>query len=436
MSILKKLNIDIIKKNYFNFLFIMIVPTFIAGQFLFKFVLFLIILSGFIFYRLKVFNFDKNFLNILFIIVLLYFTLNSIFVSSFYYSYNIRYITFISIFSFFLITNYLIINDLINLKFIFKTYLILLSFVYIDSIYQFIYLEDIFGFDYYHNYQRFAGPFGDEYILAAFMSFFSIPALLFFIKDIKGKNIYFLFIFLHVTLYVALKSGERIAFLTILLQILLMFFIFNYKKNFKRFLVVLSSILILFLAALSDKEIVKKYQHFYDNIFKYETIVFPNDNKIIKENSTFNSISFLNNQTGAHFLTAYKIWQNYPILGVGIKNFRIESNNYEYSLIESYQAKYRAATHPHNFQLELLSETGLVGFLLFNFLILSFLYNNFFNRKLIKKDKFILNIFIIILISKYFPIKTDSSLFSSSLGSLFWIFLVYALASYNKLIKN
>ena len=234
----------------------------------------------------------------------------------------------------------------------------------------------------------------------------------------------------------ALKSGERIAFLTILLEILFLFFIFNFKKNFKYFFIILSSILILILVGLSDKEIVKKYQHFYDNIFKYETIVFPNDNKIIKENSTFNSISFLNNQTGAHFLTAYKIWQNYPILGVGIKNFRIESNDYEYSLIESYQAKYRAATHPHNFQLELLSETGLVGFLLFNFFILSFLYNNFFNHKLIKKDKYILNIFIIILISKYFPIKTDASLFSSSFGSLFWIFLVYALASYNKLIKN
>ena len=436
MSILKELNLKIIKENYFNFLFIMIMPTFIVGQFLFKFVLFLIILSGFISYRLKVFNFDKNFLNILFIIVLLYFTLNSIFVSSFYFTYNIRFITFISIFLFFLITNYLIINDLINLKLIFKMYLILLSFVYIDSIYQFIYLEDIFGFHYYHNYQRFAGPFGDEYILAAFMSFFSIPALLFFLKDIRGKNIYFLFIFFHITIYVALKSGERIAFLTILLQILLILLIFEYKKNFKHSLIFVGSVLIIILAGLSDKEIIKKYQHFYNIIFKYEMIVSPNDNKIIRENSRFNSISFLNNQTGAHFLTAYKIWQNYPILGVGIKNFRIESNNQEYSLIKSHQAKHRAATHPHNFQLELLSETGLVGFLLFNFFILLFLYNYFFNINLKNKDKYILNIFIVILISKYFPIKTDSSLFSSSLGALFWIFLVCALASYNKLIKN
>ena len=64
--------------------------------------------------------------------------------------------------------------------------------------------------------------------------------------------------------------------------------------------------------------------------------------------------------------------KNNKIFGVGIKNFRKESPDKKYSQIKSAHAKHRSATHPHNYQMELLSETGLLGFFIFNvfFLVL------------------------------------------------------------------
>ena len=155
----------------------------------------------------------------------------------------------------------------------------------------------------------------------------------------------------------------------------------------------------------------------------------------LQKKKNINSISFFNTQSGAHFLTEYEIWKNYPIFGVGVKNFRNESNHEKYSNIKSHQAKYRSATHPHNYQLELLSETGLVGFFLFNIVLITLMFN--FIKKLRNKnlDLIFLKIFMVVVLSKYFPFKTDSSVYSSSLGLLFWIFLIFAIASYNKSSK-
>ncbi len=70
---------------------------------------------------------------------------------------------------------------------------------------------------------------------------------------------------------------------------------------------------------------------------------------------------------GAHFLTAYEIFKNYPVLGVGPKNFRIESCKTEYNTIDSLKVNQRCTTHPHNILLEILSEHGIVGLICFSF---------------------------------------------------------------------
>ena len=54
-----KIFIENIQKNYFNILYILIVPAFIIGQFIFKLIFILIIISGLVKYRQKLFNFKK-----------------------------------------------------------------------------------------------------------------------------------------------------------------------------------------------------------------------------------------------------------------------------------------------------------------------------------------------------------------------------------------
>ena len=67
-----------------------------------------------------------------------------------------------------------------------------------------------------------------------------------------------------------------------------------------------------------------------------------------------------------HFTSAYKIFLDNPIFGVGIKNFRYECQKPQYKDI------YSCTTHPHNTYMQLLAETGIIGFL-FIFTIFIFL---------------------------------------------------------------
>ena len=421
-----KIFIENIQKNYFNILYILIVPAFIIGQFIFKLIFILIIISGLVKYRQKLFNFKKNLINISFILMMLLFTFNVMFVSSYYYSINSRYIYFPLIILFFFVTNYLVSKEIISFKKIFIFYFYIIIFVILDTIYQIINLKDIFGFQYYSHYNRFSGPFGDEFILGAFMSFFLIPVILFYSKkeEFNNSKKIFFSIFLISSIYISIKSGERIAFFTIVVQFLLTYILFLNSKKSK--ILFLSTTVVVLVFFILDKGIQKKYLHFYQLLFDYNE-KFTDQS----ENKNFNKISFLNTQHGAHYLTAIEIWKNNKIFGIGIKNFRNESSKLKYSNIKSAHAKFRVATHPHNYQMELLSETGLIGFIIFNlfflFLFLKILKDNLKNRD----NNYYVNIFYIIVLSKYFPFKSDASLFSSSMGLLFWMFTIFLIASYN-----
>ena len=79
-------------------------------------------------------------------------------------------------------------------------------------------------------------------------------------------------------------------------------------------------------------------------------------------------------QYGAHYNVAYKIYKEFPIFGVGIKNFRYESNKDKYENIEYERTRHRQATHPHQIHLEILSETGTFGYLSFLIFILLSLF--------------------------------------------------------------
>tara|TARA_B100000989_G_scaffold298895_1_gene290838 strand:+ start:29127 stop:30425 length:1299 start_codon:yes stop_codon:yes gene_type:complete len=432
MSIKKSLTLINFKNNLYNILFTSIVPSFVIGQAFFKINLVLILVSALIQFRLKIFKINKDTINIFFLSLLIYFILNSIFISSYYYFPNSRFLTFIGIILFYFVTNYLIKYDFLNLHKIFLYYSFIILLILFDTLIQIIFLKDIFGFDYLHNYMRYAGPFGNEYILGAFLSFYIIPILI--LLNEKKKNnymkIFVLFFFLF-SMYILIKSGERIAFLTVCLQILLYLIVF--KKSIKNFLILGILSLIFFVGiSLYDKGIYKKYENFYKLVFKYEKII--NENYLLHKK--INKFGFLNTQSGAHFLTAHEIWRNYPIFGIGVKNFRNESIKNEYSSINSHQRNFRSATHPHNFQLELLAETGLVGFILFNLFMIYFIYIIIFNKKNLLYNNLFIKIFIILILSKYFPFKTDSSLFSSSLGLLLWINIIFLISFYNKVLKN
>ena len=67
-----------------------------------------------------------------------------------------------------------------------------------------------------------------------------------------------------------------------------------------------------------------------------------------------------------HYITGYKMYLDNKILGVGVKNFRNFCSDERYEV-----SKLSCSSHPHNTYIQVLSETGIIGFL---FLITLLIY--------------------------------------------------------------
>jgi len=68
-----------------------------------------------------------------------------------------------------------------------------------------------------------------------------------------------------------------------------------------------------------------------------------------------------------HYITAYKMFIDNKILGVGLKNFRIFCDNNKYK-----ESELSCSTHPHNTYIQILVETGIIGFLFLLYLLFYF----------------------------------------------------------------
>ena len=90
------------------------------------------------------------------------------------------------------------------------------------------------------------------------------------------------------------------------------------------------------------------------------------------------AVIFSKQHTG-HYIAAYKIFLDNKILGVGVKNFRKFCGN------ENYISQFSCSTHPHNTYIQILAETGIIGF---SFLAYIFFY---FCKHVIKHLLFKLN---------------------------------------------
>ena len=68
----------------------------------------------------------------------------------------------------------------------------------------------------------------------------------------------------------------------------------------------------------------------------------------------------------SHIRTAFNMFLDQPILGHGPKMFRVKCSDPKYAVGIS-----PCSTHPHNFYIQLLAETGIIGF---SFLFSAFCY--------------------------------------------------------------
>ena len=84
--------------------------------------------------------------------------------------------------------------------------------------------------------------------------------------------------------------------------------------------------------------------------------------------------------------------------------------------------------HPHNYYLEILTETGLLGFIIVvSFLIMILylsLYRKYFTKNVLQSNHYIIP-FIFLFIVEIFPIKSSGSFFTT--GNATYIFILMAI---------
>jgi len=302
-----------------------------------------------------------------------------------------------------------------------------ISFVVFDTFYQFLnydsfngFKSDIFGYvPDFAKFNRLTGPFKDL-VPGAYISKFSFIGLIFF--SFYFKNYFFkntlIMIYLAICGYITFISGERMAFATFGLG--LMIFLFFSKKN--KVFIFLSIILMFLLIYLSlklhpsfnDYKIINSSSIEYGLEVEKEYACVKNDSKvcshIVKLQPNFTDVlkDFNNSAYGEIYFIALEMYRSYSVFGIGLNNFT--------ELCETDQFKNKlknigCVTHPHNFYLQWLVETGPVGLILF-ICIIYFMFQHVKNTP----DSSVRLISIITLIIIFWPIMSTGSFVKNWMG--------------------
>ncbi len=332
-----------------------------------------------------------------FVSIINYESNNSIYRSLFFIRYIIIFLSITSIFYFY---------QNIKIKYFFFTSAILVYFIFLNQVYQLFFGIDILGNE--AEKYRLSGIFGNNLIAGQVLFILSMPAI-FFSFSIRKKKISYLFLITTsiIILIGIFLSGQRTALYNYILAFLIYLYLFkdllkiNFIKMFLSLILILTSF-IYFVPTF--------YHRFFETTLKQIN-------------------NFLYTSYSAHFETAIIVWLNNPFFGVGLKNYRNVCSS------EIYISKYTAnpcSSHPHNIYLEILSELGFVGLILFVTLFLFYLISIFkIFKKLNYNYMFMTFPFYITTIPIILSFLPSGSFFTNTHSIPFWLYFSIAVSSLN-----
>jgi len=333
-----------------NLIIVSIIPFLIWGPF-FPDLIVSISALFFLFYvfKNKEFYFFNNKPLIIFFIFCIYCILLSLFVANnimLSFESSLFYFR-IGVFSCFIW--YLINQDKSILTYFYYSLIFCFSALVIDGYIQFLTGTNLLGFKMLGI--RISSFFGDELIMGSYLSrLFPMLFALFLIKKKQKYEIYFiglLFILVDVLIFI---SGERAAFFFLNLSTVFIIILIKEYQKFRLVTFIIAIFCVLILSLNSSKLNERMFKGPAEDMgllkSSKEAIIFsPTHDSIIR--------------------TAYNMFKDQPIFGHGPKMFREICKN------EKYQTGINPCMpHPHNFYVQLLAETGIIGFLfLFSALI-------------------------------------------------------------------
>lgn len=332
---------------------------------------------------------------------------------------------------FFVLIRNLINYKIVNLKFIFSVSLFCTSFLSLDIIYQHLNNKDFFGNTPFDG--RFNGTFGHEAIAGGYIQKnFALSLCAIFLLTIKYQKKNLLFLVTTMLGLGILLSLDRMPFIIYLFTIiLLIFFLKNYRLLFIFNFVI---ILIIFIFLFNNYKILNdRYFSLSSelNFNKFSNFFLTNSNEIIKKDIIeIKNDNYLIGDYSKIYKTSYYVWLKNPILGSGKRSFGKICDS-----VKIYRSNILCSTHPHNIYLEVVVTHGVLGLITF----LTFIIISFYN---IKKKIFTFNnnyyyiissLFLTILFSELFPLRSYGSIFQTVNGTMFWFILALINSSIYKL---
>tara|TARA_B100000989_G_scaffold295310_1_gene276128 strand:- start:769 stop:1818 length:1050 start_codon:yes stop_codon:yes gene_type:complete len=284
-----------------------------------------------------------------------------------------------------------------NILKIWSLFFLIVSF---DIIFEYTFGKNILGFESLYD-GRLSSFTDDEYKIGGYYFGFIFLCLL----HLKQQKDFIFLIFAVSFLLISLLIGERSNFIKVLIMYFIFFLCFYETSFVKKLFVILfftlmtvSFILTVpayknrFISQISNKEILKINQS-NEKEFNYKKVI--SDNRHL-----------------SHYYIASKIIKENILFGAGFKSFRIES----------YKKKYQedkidgASAHPHQFHFEILSELGLIGYILIISNIFYVLFKNFSLR-----NDYLFKAAFLFIIASLIPILPSGSFFTSYVATIFFI---------------
>ena len=279
-------------------------------------------------------------------------------------------------------------------------YALVISFLalIIDGYIQFFTGTNILGFP--KTGVRISSFFGDELILGSYLSrLFPLFFALFVLKDKKKLELYFMILFFVLLSGLVLIIGERAAFAFYCLSLL---FICIFMKGYVKSRIALSAFsTIVVIIIISSFDQVKNHIITNPTSTITKSIFTPEHDSLIR--------------------TAYNMFLDKPLVGHGPKMFRVICKDEKYAVGIA-----PCMTSPHNFYVQLLAETGIIGF---SFLFSIFVYVLYCAYRQLKsmvlRQKRYLSDYQVCLLAgiliTVWPVTTNGNFFNN------WLMIVYSL---------
>ena len=247
---------------------------------------------------------------------------------------------------------------------------------------------------------RISSFFGDEKIMGSYISrLFPLLFALFIIKEKNKLELYFMILFFILLSGLVLISGERSAFFFYCLSFL---FIVILIKGYKKLRILLSVGSVIFVII-----IISSFNHVKD--------------RMVSNPASTIRISIFTPAHDSLIRTAYNMFLDKPLVGHGPKMFRVICKDEKYAT-----GVKPCLTHSHNFYIQLLAETGIIGF---SFLFSAFAYVLYcacrqFKSIVLRQKRYLTDYQVCLLagiLITVWPLTTNGNFFNN------WLMIVYSL---------